>query len=31
MHDGTKFGNIFVRNPFGPNGLSDAAKKALSI
>ena len=31
MHDGAKFGNIVVRNPFGPNGLSDAAKKALSI
>jgi predicted nucleic acid-binding protein len=31
MGDGTKFGNLVVRNPFGPNGLSDAAKDALSL
>lgn len=31
MADGSKLGNLVVRNPFGPNGLSDAAKEALRL
>jgi predicted nucleic acid-binding protein len=29
--DGCKLGNLVVRNPFGPGGLSDAAKAALAL
>jgi predicted nucleic acid-binding protein len=31
MRDGAHTGDITVRNPFGPNGLSDAAKEALGV
>ena len=31
MADGCKLGNLVVRNPFGPAGLSDAAKDALGL
>lgn len=31
MADGAAFGNIAVRNPFGPAGLSDAARQALRL
>ncbi len=29
--DGTKFGRIIERNPFGPQGLSDAARQAHGL
>jgi predicted nucleic acid-binding protein len=31
MADGSRLGNLVVRNPFGPNGLSDAAREALGL
>jgi predicted nucleic acid-binding protein len=31
MADGARLGNITVRNPFGPKGLSDVAKAVLGI
>ncbi|HTQ15370.1 MAG TPA: PIN domain-containing protein [Rhizomicrobium sp.] len=31
MKDGAQFGNIVVRNPFGTNGLSDAAREVLGL
>jgi predicted nucleic acid-binding protein len=31
MGDGARLGNIVVRNPFGANGLSDAAREALGL
>jgi predicted nucleic acid-binding protein len=31
MQDGARFGNLVVRNPFGENGLSQAARTALNL
>ena len=31
MYEGAKLGNIVVRNPFGADGLSDAAREALGL
>ena len=31
MHDGARLGGITVRNPFGPRGVSDAARAALGL
>jgi predicted nucleic acid-binding protein len=31
MHDGARFGNLVIRNPFGESGLTEAARAALGL